>query len=186
MMLGALCGCRPPQRPTSCPARTPATPERSAAMSSREACASTPGPGIQAFGVMPPEGVDSDCVWIEPALGVRMFWVDSLDSGAPGAEAPPRNDRSGLGGGWFWIPGPLPRPFSRCARPRGPRYPGMTDRVVVAVWRGGYRKVNVLVNLAPEGRSVLFSASPCGPLVDGDVDLPVGGRSAAFQCCVLA
>jgi len=37
---------------------------------------------------------------------------------------------------------------------------------------GGYRKVNVPVNLAPEERSFLFSAKPCGLLVDREVDLP--------------
>jgi len=39
-------------------------------------------------------------------------------------------------------------------------------------WWGGYRKVNVPVNLAPEERSFLFSAKPCGLLVDREVDLP--------------
>jgi len=82
----------------------PFSPEGPTAVSSREACASTRGPGIQAFGVMPPEGVDSDCVWIEPALDVMLFWFDRLDSGAPST------------------------PRTRCARPRGPRLPGMTRR----------------------------------------------------------
>ena len=56
---------------------------------SGEACASTRGPGIQAVREMPWEGVDSDCVWIDPAsyLVWDGLFPQGVDSGAPVADA---------------------------------------------------------------------------------------------------
>ena len=94
-----------------------------AAASSREACASTQGPGIQAFGVMPPEGVDADCVWIDPALGMTLFWFECLDSNHTTPECQASYSR----GVKAWYGSNVPKAIPARAGFRGPS-PGMTIR----------------------------------------------------------
>lgn len=54
----------------------------------REACSSTQGPGIQAFGVMPWEVVFAGSAGKAPVSVSTVFWFDRLHSGAAGVETP--------------------------------------------------------------------------------------------------